>query len=47
MVYGKQKRASVTMNVFGVPLRDLLIPGLLVLWVLLNLVVLPRMGIST
>jgi hypothetical protein len=35
------------MNVFGVPLRDLLIPGLLVLWVLLNLVVLPRMGIST
>jgi hypothetical protein len=35
------------MNVFGVPLRDLLIPGILVLWVLLNLVILPRLGIST
>ncbi len=35
------------MELFGVPLRDLLIPGILVLWVLMNLVILPRLGIST
>ncbi len=46
-MYCNQKRASVTMELFGVPLRDLLIPGILVFWVLLNLIILPRMGIST
>lgn len=35
------------MELFGIPLRDLVIPGIVVFWILLNLFVLPRLGIRT
>ncbi len=35
------------MELLGVPVRDILVPGILVLWFILNLFVLPRLGIRT
>lgn len=35
------------MTLFGVPLRDLLLPAILVGWLLLMFIVLPRLGVPT
>jgi hypothetical protein len=35
------------MTLFGVPLRDLILPAILLGWVLLMFVVLPKMGVPT
>jgi len=35
------------MEILGIPLRDLIIPGAFALWLIANLWVLPKLGIRT
>ena len=35
------------MELFGISLRALIIPGILIVWLLLNAFVLPKLGIPT